>query len=168
MEHKKVIIVDKDDQIIGYKKFDEIDFSSEIYRVSKLWLEDSKGNALLQKRSDKVKFYKNMWSFAAGGINDEGDTYESAVIREAKEEINIEIFKPEFLGKIFSSNSDSNNFRSYFRHVLAEEKPEINFDAHEVAGVKWFSKEEIKKELADNPQDFVPDTFESLEKFSLL
>ncbi len=90
--HKKAIILDKEDKIIGYKDWKKIDWTKDYIRASRLWLEDSAGNVLLQKRGDKRDFNPGMYVFAVGGVNDKGETYETAIRRCAKKELSLYLF----------------------------------------------------------------------------
>ena len=59
MGKAKIIIVNGEDKIIGYKKRGTLDLS-DIYRVSALWIQNSKGEILLAQRSfDKKTIPEN-------------------------------------------------------------------------------------------------------------
>lgn len=70
----------------------------EEYHKKGLWLRavyafiiDDKGNILLQKRSNNKKLWPNMCDVTVGGHVDAGKFGRQALIREAKEELGIEI-----------------------------------------------------------------------------
>jgi len=54
MSSAKIIIVNKNDKIIGYKERGTLK-SSDIYRVSSLWIQNSQGKILLAQRSFNKK-----------------------------------------------------------------------------------------------------------------
>lgn len=166
--HKDAIIVDKDDTIIGHKPWKEIDWNKDFIRASRLWLEDSVGNVLMQKRSEKMDFNAGLYVFAVGGVNDEGETYESAVRREALEEIGIELSNLEALGVVPLTEPVRKGFITYFRSTIPGVMPFIDFNPNEVADVKWFSKHELKMMMLQSPKLFVEDILKIPHRFGLL
>lgn len=166
--HKDAIIVDKEDQIVGHKPWKEIDWNKDFIRASRLWLEDEAGNVLMQQRGKKLDFNAGLYVFAVGGVNDEGETYESAVRREAQEEIRVELGAVEALGVVPLTEPVRRGFITYFRATIPGVKPFIDFDPGEVADVKWFSKHELKMMMLESPKLFVEDILKIPHKFGLL
>ena len=66
-----------------------------------LFIINSKGQVLLQKRSPYKKLWANMWDITAGGHVLTGEFGFQAIIRECKEEIGIELEKNDitFIGE---------------------------------------------------------------------
>lgn len=62
----KIIIVDEEDNIIGYKERDTLD-DDDIYRVSALWIKNSKGESLLARRHRNKSHYPRKWGGGCGG-----------------------------------------------------------------------------------------------------
>lgn len=88
MNKQKIIIVDENDEIIKHKERGTLN-QSDIYRVSALWIQNSKGEILLAQRSFNKKNHPGKWGPAVAGTNDEGETYESNIVKEAEEEIGL-------------------------------------------------------------------------------
>ena len=65
---------------------------------------NSKGQVLLQKRSANKRMWPNMWDVTAGGHVLAGEFGFQAIIRETKEELGIELNKEEitFIGSTIS------------------------------------------------------------------
>jgi isopentenyldiphosphate isomerase len=147
----KVIIVNKNDEIIGYKERDMLE-PSDIYRVSALWIQNSKGDTLLAQRSLKKKNDPGKWGPAVAGTNEKGETYESNIIKEAEEEIGLsghsfqEATKPERF---------SGHFGQLFFVVVDKHASEFKIQESEVEQIKWFSRNELLEELKQNPEKFV-------------
>jgi len=76
----KIPIVDENDNILYYKERSERK-NGELGRASGLWIIDNEGNILLAQRSLSKAYYPGEWSSAAGGVVEEGETYESCIIR---------------------------------------------------------------------------------------
>ncbi len=63
---RKIIIVDENDNIIGSKDFDKMK-PSDVYRVSSLWITNSKGETLLAKRAFNKLHSPGKWGTAVSG-----------------------------------------------------------------------------------------------------
>ncbi|GAF94063.1 unnamed protein product, partial [marine sediment metagenome] len=80
----KIIIVDDNDKIIGYKERDTLK-REDIYRVSALWITNSHGEILLARRHHTKSHRPRKWGPAVAGTVDAGETYEDNIIKEAEE-----------------------------------------------------------------------------------
>ena len=65
------------------------------YGLVGMWIINSKGQVLLQKRSANKKSNPNMWAMCAGHIQT-CETYEEAVIRETREEVGLRLENKDF------------------------------------------------------------------------
>jgi isopentenyl-diphosphate Delta-isomerase len=144
-------IVNNQDKLINYIDIRNRDFTKHIYRVSALWITNSKGQILLQKRAPYKKQYPNKWSTAVAGTIEKGETYKSNIIKEAEEEIGLMNIKPKIWIKNNTLNFNYKHFTQFY--TLTLDKPESFFHINkEVSRVKWFSLSEIKN-LRDDDCD---------------
>lgn len=149
----KIPIVDEKDNIIDYRERDDKDLSV-IYRVSSLWITDTDGKILLARRSfNKVK-NPGKWGPAVAGTVEEGETYEQNIIKEAKEEIGLKDIKPT-IGMKKRRHSKWNYFLQEFLLILPSGFDDFKIQEDEVAEIKWFTEEELRKELKERPDDFL-------------
>ncbi|MDD5625749.1 MAG: NUDIX domain-containing protein [Patescibacteria group bacterium] len=149
----KVIIVDEKDNVIGYKDRDIVK-QGDIYRVSALWITNSKGEILLAKRALSKLHNPGKWGPAVAGTVEKGETYDSNIIKEANEEIglkNIDLKK----GPKVRMSGKYNRFIQWY--LLTIDKPLNKFviDRNEVEEIKWFSRENLLKEIQNNPTKFL-------------
>src|SRR3989338_1951374 len=86
----KIIIVNDEDEGVGVKDRETLDYSKDIYRVSALCIANSHGQSLLAKRAYTKKHNPGKWGPAAAGTVEEGESYESNITKEAREELGIE------------------------------------------------------------------------------
>jgi 8-oxo-dGTP pyrophosphatase MutT (NUDIX family) len=113
-------------------------------------------NILLVKRSG-VGAYPYTWACAGGAAN-KGETPEEAVIREAKEEINID-FKPTKLFKKWHHDG-----RQFYR-FLGNWKGNVKIQKEEITKCRWYSYgEAIKLDLGFDYREVI----EILHKDGLL
>jgi len=165
MKHK-IIIVDKDDKIIGYKERGTLDHK-DIYRVSALWVTNSKGQILLARRHHNKTHHPNMWGPSVAGTVDEGESYDGNIIKEAEEELGIFGIQFEKGPKKFSTG-DYIHFSQWYTVVLDWDISKFKFQKDEVEEIKWFSKEELLTGLKENPERFLPNMPKYVKVFSFV
>lgn len=149
----KIVIVDEEDNILCHKERGTLD-SEDIYRVSALWVMNSKGEILLAQRAFTKKHHPGMWGPAVAGTNDEGETYESNIIKETKEEIGVSNVSPVKIKKV-RSKSKYNHFTQWFLLKLDMDISELEKQDEEVEALKWFSKEELMNGLENDSNKFL-------------
>ena len=134
---------------------------------------NSKGQVLLQKRSASKKMWPNMWDVTAGGHVLAGEFGFQAIIRECKEELGIALKKEEltFIGSSISTNLKgdiiNNHFNEYYIANKEVDEATLQLQKEEVAEVKWINKEDIIRKI-DNDYDGITDKqgcWEYLKKY---
>jgi len=153
MNKSKIIIVNKNDKIINHKERETL-AQSDIYRVSVLWIQNPKGDILLAQRSFNKKKNPGKWGPAVAGTNDEGESYESNIIKEAEEELGLKNIK---IKKLFHKLAEDKRrrFFQWFITIIDKEIFEFTIQKEEVEKIKWFTKEELLKELNKFPNKFL-------------
>lgn len=105
--------------------------------VVHLWIINDKGDILIQKRQSSKKIYPNMWDASVAGAAMKGDDSKSAIIRETKEELGIDLdmTKSELL---FSFKRDW-----WFDDIWVAKQniniKDLNLQYEEVSDAKWVS-----------------------------
>ena len=76
------------------------------HKAVAMFIINSKGQVLLQKRSANKKMWPNMWDITAGGHVLAGEFGFQSIIREAEEELGITLNKNDitFVGSSISTN----------------------------------------------------------------
>ncbi|MFA6301101.1 MAG: NUDIX domain-containing protein [Candidatus Paceibacterota bacterium] len=149
----RIPIVDESDNIINYKDINDRK-PDDIYRVSSLWVTNSKGDILLAKRALRMKRDPGKWGAAVAGTLEDDETYEENIIREAEEELGLKNIKPT-LGLKLRKKEEWGFFVQRFDIVIDKDISEFEIQEEEVAEIKWFTKEQLKKELTEHPDDFL-------------
>ena len=145
-------IVNEQDEIIGYKDGKDKDLKKDIFRASALWITDRNGDILLAQRSFKTQG-GGLWGPAVAGTVEEGETYESNILKEAEEEIGLVGIKPIIDRKMKSMNNEY--FIQWFTATVDHSYPFKKQD-EEVETLQWFTKEEIVRFLKEKPGMFLP------------
>lgn len=161
MNKSKIIIVNENDEIIGSKERWALN-QADIYRVSALWIQNSKGDVLLAQRKFTKKNDPGKWGPAVAGTNDEGETYESNIIKEAEEEIGLKDCDFKKIDKV-RVGGGHNFFCERFLLVTDKEADEFRIQEDEIEQIKWFKKAELLKELKSNPDKFVSSVKDFME-----
>ncbi len=149
----KITIVDEKDKKIGVKQRENIS-SQEFYRVSALWITNSKGEILLAKRAYSKVNDPGKWGPAVAGTVEEGETYYSNIIKEMQEELGLKNVKPE-KGPKTRTKGEHSHFTQWFFLKVDKKEEEFDIQKEEVAAIKWFSEEELKKELRESPENYL-------------
>lgn len=148
-------VVDQNDEIIGYKLRNEIDFQKDYYRIACLWLTNSKGEVLIAQRLLTKDKDPGMWGPAAAGTLEKGETYESNIYKEAKEELGLSgvEFTPLIKLKL---EEPRKAFLQLFTGLCDWPAEKFSPQPEEVEQVTWISVEELKTDSQKNPGKYVP------------
>jgi isopentenyl-diphosphate delta-isomerase len=146
------IEVDKDDNIIGLMPTKDFFRSNHIHRSAHLLLFNSKGELLLQKRTETKKAYPNVWDNSVAGFVDEGESYYDCVLRETREEIGVAVKPRPLFHYIFFDNI----YKAHKEVYSARYDGPFDMSKREISELKWISLAELKKKIAERPTDFCP------------
>lgn len=149
----RIIIVNDQDEIIGHKERGTIS-PEDIYRVSALWVTNSKGDILLAQRKFTKSHDPGKWGPAVAGTLDEGETYESNIIKEAEEEIGLKDIKPT-IGPKIRETGEHNYFTQWYTLVIDKPAEEFTIQEEEIEQVKWFTRAELERELQEHLNNYL-------------
>jgi len=149
----KIQIVDENDNPIEYCERDDLDEKS-IYRVSYLWITDTDKKILLARRALSKIHDPGKWGPAVAGTVEAGQTYEENIIKEAEEELGLKNIKP-VVGKKEFMQTRWKYFSQEFLLTLPVGFSNFKLAEDEVAEIRWFSEDELKKEVEKNSNDFL-------------
>ena len=154
MPEKNRQIVDKNDVVLGAKLDHTIDFNRDIYRVSALWLLNSKGEVLIAKRSPKKKNRGGLWGPSVAGTVENIETYLQNIVKESAEEIGLT--DVEYVaGKKMYFDGPRKYFTQYFFATCDRNVDDFELE-DEVDSVKWVSKDWLVDDVAIHPECYLP------------
>jgi len=140
-------VVNEEGEIIGKASREECHRNPKlIYPIIRLHLFNKENQLLLQRRSKKSNIEPNKWDAAVAGHIKYGEEIDKAVIRETKEELNIEIKEFQLLHKRLFRAETSTALMFIFIGSI-EKLPNANLN--EVEEVKFYSITEIKKLITE-------------------
>jgi len=116
---------------------------------------EKEGKILLTKRN--IPPYKGYWCIPGGHI-DWGEKVEEAMVREIKEEVNLD-FKPKFF-KYYDEIIPEINWHAVVFIFTGSFSGQIKIEEKEIEEFKWFSEPEIKSmKLAFIHKEVIEDYF---------
>ena len=134
------------------------------HRAVYAFIIDDKGNVLLQKRSASKKLWPNLWDATVGGHVDSGEFGRQALIREAKEELGIQIVDEDIKYLLGSTSVNikgdivNKHYNECYLITKSIDISDIVLQKEEVAEVKYFSKEELIKRINNNYENLTDKT----------
>lgn len=150
----KIIIVDEQDNEIGLKDSDKVDYE-DIYRVSALWLTDkTSGDVLLAQRKWTKTNDPGKWAAAVAGTVDEGETYQQNIVKETEEEIGLTNLITTTGPKQFVDDGQHKYFIQWYLAEVDKNRTNLTLQEEEVEAVKWIKLGDLIKDVTVNPQNY--------------
>lgn len=122
-------------------------------------LRDAEDKVLLQHRSESAKLLPGYWAFFGGGI-EEGETPEQALVREAREELGIELKDFKFF-KRYEAQEEPGLFEKFvYTAPLEYSLDSLRKQQEEGKDLGLFSFGELKSlKISDNDRIVLEDLF---------
>lgn len=162
-----VIYVDEHDNEIGHGSIQKAVAEGIIRRVSVAILLNNNNEMLLQKRGENVAF-PGLWNESTSGHVDVGETYEEAIRREMKEEMNIEEADIVHTDTLFDEGKGSAEFgirRAFVALFIGSYNGTVVPNPEEVAAYQWVEIDTLRRWIEKNPEEFAPGALRTLPFF---
>lgn len=153
MAKAPITIVDENDNVIGSKERESIT-KDDIYRVTCLWITNSKGQILLAKRAMTKSHDPGKWGPAVAGTVEEGESYDEVMVREAFEELGLRDIPMQKTKKIFSV-SNWKHFTQCYTTELDYSLDQFVVQEDEVDEIKWFDRDELIRLVREKSEMFI-------------
>jgi len=151
-----VIIVNEKDEVIGSKPRDDRN-QTDIIRVSGLLVFNPKGEVLLSRRGLNKINDPGKWGPSVAGTVEEGETYASNIIKEAKEEIGLEIDEKDLkVGRHSYQETSHKYFSTQFSTVVDKPISDFVIQKEEVEEIRWVSIPDLLEWFNKSPNEFLP------------
>lgn len=156
------IEVDEQDKVLGLRTRSDFYGGRLIHRASHLIIQNPIMEILLQKRARTKRWYPGLWEYTVSEtVKDE--TYEEAMKRGVKEELGVSIPLNELFKYFTSDEGTDKAWRAVFLAVTSQR--EFPFDKREIEEMRWFSQDELKRNIAQNSSNYTPHLITGLERF---
>lgn len=161
-----ITFVDDNDELIGYGTKKEAIAKGIAHRISRIFVFNSAGELLIQKRSPFVNV-PNRWDQSAAGHVDEGEDYATAAARELEEEVGISGVPLKEVAKMYSEELDDGFVKKRFNVIFTTKYDgNIKTNEREVSDYKWIKPEELERWMQDSPDDFTQGFLQNYKHFA--
>jgi isopentenyl-diphosphate delta-isomerase type 1 len=149
-------VLDKNGNKTGIQKTkEELHEQGLWHQAVHIWIFNSKGEILFQKRAKEKDNWPGLWDISAAGHVSAGETPEKAVVREMEEEIGIKVrisqLKKIEIRKHVKYVNKLNFHNREFDHVFLfrydGDISKLKFKDKEVESVKFIPFKQLEKEL---------------------
>lgn len=145
-------VVDEHDRVVAQAPRSVVHAQKLLHRAVHVFVFNSRGQLLLQKRSTHKDEYPLCYTSSASGHLGAGESYEAAAPRELEEELGLSA-PLEWLAKFPAGPRTSQEHTVLYRAVT-DAAPRI--DRHEIDAVSFHSPAEIAAMIANRPDEFSP------------
>ncbi len=152
---EKVVLVDIDDRQIGEMEKMEAHQKAVLHRAISVFVVNSKGQWLLQRRAFGKYHSNGLWSNTACSHPAPGETTGEAAKRRLQEEMGMEPPLNHLFQFIYQAQLDSNLTEHELDHVfvgISDKLPKPNPD--EVSDFKYIDFVDLKNDVTLNPQNY--------------
>jgi isopentenyl-diphosphate delta-isomerase len=152
---EEVILVSPQDEEIGYMEKMEAHQLGLLHRAFSVFLFNSKGEMLLQKRALSKYHSGGLWTNACCSHPRKGETIEQAASRRTREELGCEPELQKIHTFIYKATLDNNLIEHEFDHVLfGNYEGEMNLNVNEVSEIVYLPIQQIRQEMNEQPDKF--------------
>ena len=127
-----------------------------------VWLFTNSGNLVIQKRSINKKINPNIWDIiSVAGHVKFGESIKDAVIREAKEELNLKVLKDNLkIHDVYYYKKKYNNlidaeFHHSFSYKVSSSEIDMETENNEVSEVNLISIKNLKDIIRNNTPGYL-------------
>ena len=165
----EVILVNEIDEAIGSMEKMEAHEKALLHRAFSVFLFDTKGNMLLQKRAATKYHSPSLWTNACCSHPMPGETTEQAALRRLQEELGFTVAISKAFHFTYKAAFDNGLTEHEFDHVfVGEYEGDMQLNEEEVSEVCYKSMADIRTEIdqkADHYTEWFKIAFPLLEEW---
>jgi isopentenyl-diphosphate Delta-isomerase len=147
-------VVDEEDNGIGTATRNQVHTQGLIHRSVLFYIMNHDGQIFVNQRTKNKEFYQEHWSIVLGGHVHLGESYEQALIRECKEEVQITFDNIIYMNSFKKRQDflDRENIQVY--SVISNQAPIL--DSYEIKQGRFMNLSEIDAIM--KKEKFLPET----------
>lgn len=156
MTEEKVVLVDENDKQLDLMGKTEAHEKGLLHRAISIMIFNDKDEILLQQRAFVKYHWKGIWSNAVCTHPRNGESYQKAAERRLFEELGFNTPLKEVFHFIYKAKDEESGLIEHeLDHVfVGTYNGEIPFNPDEVNAVKWITKEDLLKDIENNPDKY--------------
>ncbi|WP_449398739.1 isopentenyl-diphosphate Delta-isomerase [Chryseobacterium wanjuense] len=150
-----VVLVSPEDKVLGLMEKQQAHVNGLLHRAFSVFLFNSKGEMLLQKRASGKYHSPLKWTNAVCSHPKNGETYLEGAKRRVKEELGIEADISKKFSFIYKADVGNGLWEHELDHVFVGVfEDDFNLNKDEVEEVRYISMEDLNKEMIEHPEHF--------------
>jgi len=132
------------------------------HRTAHIWIYNNNAEILLQLRAGSKSIFPGKWDVSSAGHIGAGEIPIDSAVRELKEEIGLSAAKEDL--QFYRVNKQSTRFKNFldneFNYVyflkFDGDIANLKLQKEEVSDLRFYQKEELRYEIYNNHESFVP------------
>ncbi|MFH2020495.1 MAG: isopentenyl-diphosphate Delta-isomerase [archaeon] len=150
-----VILVDKDDNVIGAEDKLKAHEEGLLHRAFSIFIFNSKNETLLQKRAESKYHSPGLWANACCSHPRPGKNIAEEAKKRLDEEMGIACDLTEMFSFTYKGDAGNGLIEHEYDHVFFgrfDDIPTINKE--EVSDYQWIALDTLEKDIKKNPEDY--------------
>ena len=153
--HNHVVLVTPDDNVIGLMEKQQAHISGLLHRAFSVFIFNSRGEMLLQKRAASKYHSPNQWTNAVCSHPMEGETYLEGAHRRLKEELGIHLPLIERFHFVYKAPVGGGLWEHELDYVFTGNyEGEFFLNPDEVSEIRYISMADLEQEMQEHPENF--------------
>ncbi|WP_292008284.1 isopentenyl-diphosphate Delta-isomerase [Chryseobacterium sp.] len=150
-----VVLVNPQDEVLGLMEKQQAHINGLLHRAFSVFLFNSSGEMLLQKRAAKKYHSPYQWTNAVCSHPRDNETYLEAANRRLKEELGIFTELSEKFHFIYKADVGNGLWEHELDHVFTGFfEGDFHLNKDEVEEVRYISMKDLDKEISEHPENF--------------
>jgi len=155
MSIEKVVLVNEKDEVVGAMEKIEAHEKALLHRAFSVFVINKNNELMLQRRALGKYHSPGLWTNTCCSHPRVGESYEDGAHRRLIEEMGFDCELKDVFSFIYKAPFDNGLTEHELDHVFVgycETEPKIN--PEEVDSWKWIAIDELKKDIAKNPDNY--------------
>lgn len=154
----KVVLVDENDNEIGTEeKIKAHENGGKLHRAFSVFVFNSKGELMLQKRAKSKYHFGGLWTNTCCSHPQPDEPIEETVHKKLQQEMGFDTDLREAFTFTYRAEHENGLTEHELDHVfIGNFEGEPNPDPEEADDWKWISKEDIRKDVEEDPDNYTP------------
>jgi isopentenyl-diphosphate Delta-isomerase len=151
----QVVLVNENDEPVGTMEKLEAHRKGVLHRAFSIFIFNSKGEMLLQKRALKKYHSPGLWSNACCSHPYPGEEVKVAAVRRLQEEMGFTSALEKAFDFVYTASFDNGLKENEFDHVfIGKFDGEVKGNAEEISDYTYRSMAEIRQDLLEKPDKY--------------
>ncbi|MDD4989196.1 MAG: isopentenyl-diphosphate Delta-isomerase [Candidatus Pacebacteria bacterium] len=152
---KHIILVNEKDEQVGEEEKLKAHLEGKLHRCLSIFIFNSKGEMLLQRRAKEKYHSGGLWTNACCGHQDPGEENESAAHRCLNLEMGFDCPLKEIFTFTYRAELDHGITENEFDHVfMGMYDGKISPNPEEAEDFRWMSRKALREDVKKNPEKY--------------